>query len=158
VQLSPGLENIAQCPQCMVQCCQHCLHVMPSHKHVSWRTTVRSRVQPDWRSHTFSTIQFQLSICRCYSSNTSFKWLTESWGFALATYFVTVNTPKYFRAQYVKTFHVYTRLHVRTVWCPGLNESDWARGTKSPYTLPNCKVRWAPQNTRATTHVRGLTV
>ena len=60
-----------------------------------WRTAVRSRVQPDWRSHhTFSTTQFQPSIFRCYCSNRSFEWLTETRGFALATCFVTVNTPK----------------------------------------------------------------
>ena len=61
----------------------------------------------------------------------------------MATCFVTVNTPKYFHAQLVKTFHVYTRLHVRAAKCPGLNESYSARGTKPPYPLPYCKVRWA---------------
>jgi hypothetical protein len=95
VQLSPGLENIAQCPQCMVQCCQHCLHVMPSHKHVSDAQQfglVLNRTGA--RSHTFSTTQFQPSIFRCYCSNVSFEWLAETRGFALAVCFVTVNTPK----------------------------------------------------------------
>jgi len=69
-----------------------------------WRTAVRSLVQPDWRSHTFPTTHFQASICSCYYSSTRVEWLTETRGFALATCYVTVNTPKYIHNTICKDF------------------------------------------------------
>lgn len=105
-----------------------------------WRTAVRSRVPPDWRSHTISTTYFQPSVCRCYCSNTSFEWLTEPRGFALATCYVTVNAPKYIHAQFVKTFHVYTRLHVRAVRCPGAMSRIEPGGQKHLTLYRNAKL------------------